>query len=718
MKNFLSITFLFLANFFFQHLAANPIFLEGYLDKEKLQVATEELFALEIKPELNSLRLHITSYGADYPELFLFSQHLQKFKKNKNLKLEVVIDKQATGGAAILPLLADNLYVTKFSVWGDLNDDDKTFPAKNILRSQVFSLIDKDRREEKAFRALVEGMIDPSLTIVEKKGKLYKKENGKRKGRALLSGEGERLVLNYNDLIKLNLADEFLFENLSSDPEKIASLEQEVLPSNKNWGLKQKESYRFGHLLINDWTSGIDESTWVYIKSALKFYKQNLPDFLVLELDTPGGEAYTSQKIADLLRDFQEEEGIPIIAFIHDRAYSAGALLAYSCRFIYSTSQSSLGAAEVVFQGSSGMETAPEKINSAFRADFINRARHFKRNPDLAEAMVDKDVILVYRNQSIKKLDDETQIHLFSPHADELVIGKGKLLTLNAKNLIEYNVSTKLSKMESWEGKGELEAYLASAPDLSSAKELLKEPYELSWKLKFLAFLVSPAISSFLFLGLMLGFYYEMSSPGIGLPGAIALVSLLLIALSSLSLDTFNSIDLLLIVLGTSLLLVELFVTPGFALPGAIGLLFLFIGLVSLMTPGFTHTPFSFESASLTVEGEEILKRLAYLFGTFIIASVFIYYLGKRVFAFGPLSSLVSSGEQDKDKGYVAFENLRNLPPIGAIGEAYTVLKPSGKIKIGEELFEASSEGGYISQGTKIKVQESEGSKLIVERFK
>ncbi len=45
-----------------------------------------------------------------------------------------------------------------------------------------------------------------------------------------------------------------------------------------------------------------------------------------------------------------------------------------------------LGAAEPVLMGETGkLETASEKINSALRADFANRARFFDRNPLLAE---------------------------------------------------------------------------------------------------------------------------------------------------------------------------------------------------------------------------------------------------------------------------------------------------------------------------------------------
>ena len=41
---------------------------------------------------------------------------------------------------------------------------------------------------------------------------------------------------------------------------------------------------------------------------------------------------------------------------------------------------------------------------------------------------------------------------------------------------------------------------------------------------------------------------------------------------------------------------------------------------------------------------------------------------------------------------------------IGKIAEVYTVLKPSGKILIGDEQYEATTSGEYIDKGEKVKI--------------
>ena len=49
---------------------------------------------------------------------------------------------------------------------------------------------------------------------------------------------------------------------------------------------------------------------------------------------------------------------IPIVCFIDNWAISAGAMLAYSSRFIATTSQSSMGAAEPITISQEGTQTA------------------------------------------------------------------------------------------------------------------------------------------------------------------------------------------------------------------------------------------------------------------------------------------------------------------------------------------------------------------------
>ena len=202
------------------------------------------------------------------------------------------------------------------------------------------------------------------------------------------------------------------------------------------------EENRIGYIYIGDRSNSINQGTWLYVKQALDHYKETKPLFIIMELNTPGGEVFAAEKISDALKEMDTQYNIPIVAYINNWAMSAGALLAYSCRYIAVVKDASMGAAEPIQLSAEGkMETASEKVNSALRADFANRANFFGRNPYIAEAMVDKDVILVLREGKVIKLDYENQIKQEGPDKDLIVSPKGKLLTLDAEQLMKYEVA-------------------------------------------------------------------------------------------------------------------------------------------------------------------------------------------------------------------------------------------------------------------------------------
>ena len=67
----------------------------------------------------------------------------------------------------------------------------------------------------------------------------------------------------------------------------------------------------------------------------------------------------------------------------------------------------------------------------------------------------------------------------------------------------------------------------------------------------------------------------------------------------------------------------------------------------------------------------------------------------------------------DDQEGYVAASYDKEL--IEKTGEALTVLRPSGHIKIEGKPYQAVSESGYIKKGSKIKIIGGEGARFIVK---
>ncbi len=485
-----------------------------------------------------------------------------------------------------------------------------------------------------------------------------------------------------------------------------------------------------GHIIIEDHSGSINQSTWLYVKNALEAYKKIKPIFIILELNTPGGEVYAAQKISDALKNFDIQYDIPVVCFINNWAISAGAMLAYSCRFIVVAKDASMGAAEPLIVGeNSQMLPASEKINSALRADFANRANFFGRNPLIAEAMVDKDLILVVRNGKVIKLDSESQIRTEGPAADIVLSPKGKLLTLNADQLFKYDVADVLLFPQKTgvitDGERDIGKWPANklllfhAPFFDVIPNAMIESYQMEWKERLFAFLASPLVSSLLLLGLILGTYVELSSPGFGVPGALALSCLILILLSSFALEIANWLEVVLLFIGLAIIIIDLFLLPTFGLLGFVGLLFFLGGLFGLLIPGLESIEYEVGTNRINAAGQMVLERFVWFSFTLLIAGALVLLLARfltpRLAAY---SSLVLKGnEQDASRGYIANDDPRLLPQVGATGEVVATLRPAGKITINDVFYEAMSNGNLIERGEKIIVVNLDGSFLIVDKW-
>lgn len=484
-----------------------------------------------------------------------------------------------------------------------------------------------------------------------------------------------------------------------------------------------------GYIPIEDHSTAISESTWLYVKKALDRYKESKPAFIILELNTPGGEVFAAQKIAAALKEIDTQYGIPVVAYINNWAISAGAMLAYSCRFIAVAKDASMGAAEPVYASAEGkMETASEKINSALRADFANHAIFFDRNPLFAEAMVDKDMILVKRDGKVIRLDNEQQIRTAEPHPDVVISPKGKLLTLNAEQLMEFGVAdilllpeklTPITADETSMGQWPADKMLLfKAPFFNKIPDATIDAYKMDWKTRFFVFLATPMVSSLLLMGLLMGAYIEFTSPGVSLPGIIAASCLFLILLSSFALDIANWLEVILILTGLVLILAELFVLPTFGFLGFVGILLFIGGLFAAMLPSIKNVSFDYDSNTFNAAGEYFIRRLASLCATLLATLGVIIVLGRYLFpSFSGFKRFVLAGnEQDASRGYVSFADLKDLPPTGSKGTVLATLRPAGKVIINNQIYDAISTGALIEAGEHIIVTGTDGNNLIVNR--
>ncbi|MFP5380320.1 MAG: SDH family Clp fold serine proteinase, partial [Vicinamibacteria bacterium] len=112
---------------------------------------------------------------------------------------------------------------------------------------------------------------------------------------------------------------------------------------------------------------------------------------VVLDINTFGGRV----DAAVAMRDALINSPVRTIAFVNQRAISAGALIALACETVVMTRAGTIGAAAPVVGAGGGQPMpADEKSVSYVRKEFRATAEARGRPPLVAEAMVDADVAI------------------------------------------------------------------------------------------------------------------------------------------------------------------------------------------------------------------------------------------------------------------------------------------------------------------------------------
>ena len=390
-------------------------------------------------------------------------------------------------------------------------------------------------------------------------------------------------------------------------------------------------------------------------------------DAIIIDMNTPGGLLNE----ADSIRTKIINSTIPVYVLVNPNAASAGALISIACNKIYMSNGSTIGAATVVTQNA---EALPDKYQSYMRAMMRSTAEFRGRNPDIAEAMVDQNL----------------EVEGISP--------KGQVLTLTRSEAIEVGYC---------DGNAEtIEEVLAAEGYVNyEIKELTFTGID-----KIINFLINPAIHGVLILIIIGGIYYELQSPGIGFPIAASVIAAILY-FAPLYLESLAaSWEILLFVAGLILIGLEIFVIPGFGVAGVLGLICMLTGLTLSMV-GNVYFDFSFSG------GRDLVKAMLTVTISFILAIVFIFVTGKKVLGSRLFQRLVlhetlAKGNYRANEHPSESNNTSDLSGEHAI--AYTEMHPSGKILLNNDIYDAISEGQYISKGSPVRVIEDLGNKLIV----
>lgn len=373
---------------------------------------------------------------------------------------------------------------------------------------------------------------------------------------------------------------------------------------------------------------------------------------IIFEIDTPGGRVDSAKQIASLLQSLE----MPSTSYIVNDALSAGSYIALNTDEIYMTAHATMGASGVITGDGTA---ADEKAQSAWLKAMTGAAESSGRDPQYAAAMADKEIDL-----------------------PELDAGKGKFLTLNAKEAVEVNYSEGIVNNRI----GLLyELGLTNATIVETETTLAEEVAR---------FITSPVVIPILLSIASLGLIVELYSPGFGVAGTMGLSALVLFFYGHIIAGLAGMEAIVLLLLGIILIVIEFFVSGGI-----LGLL----GAGSII-------------GSLFMAGYDIghmSMSIAIAFIAAIAAAVVLFRsigLEKGIFRHVVLRDQLST-----ELGYVSTVNRLEL--VGLEGVTVTQLRPAGTAIIANERMDVVSEGNFVEVDQQVKVVKVEGMRVVVREI-
>jgi membrane-bound serine protease (ClpP class) len=404
-------------------------------------------------------------------------------------------------------------------------------------------------------------------------------------------------------------------------------------------------------------------------------------DVMILHMNTYGGEV----SAADSIRTKLLNSPIPVHVFIDDNAASAGALIAIACDSIYMRPGAKIGAATVVNQTG---EQVPDKYQSYMRATMRATAEAHGKDTLIRGS----DTLLVWhRDPAIAEAMVDPRLYV------EGVSDTGQVLTFTATEAMTHGYCE--GTAENLEGVIEqlgIETY--------ELKTFAPSPLD-----KVIGFLINPVVSGVLIMIIIGGIYFELQSPGIGFPLAASILAALLYFAPLYLEGMAQHWELILFIVGVILIMVEIFAIPGFGVAGVAGIIAMITGLTLSLVDNVV-----FEEPEFTGEGLGVLMRaLSLVLVSVLLGLIFSLWSARKLLTTSAFSNLSLKSEQRIEEGFVGVETAqRSL--VGMTGIAHTVLRPSGKVMIGDKLYDAKSEYGLIEKGQPVKVIRYETGQIYV----
>jgi membrane-bound serine protease (ClpP class) len=451
---------------------------------------------------------------------------------------------------------------------------------------------------------------------------------------------------------------------------------------------------------------------------------------IIYDMDTYGGQVTSAIEISKFTKKLPAEH-INTVAWVHDKAYSAGALISVACQQIVMTSQGSIGDCAPIMIENDRLIPLPDteraKFSTPVTQEFDNSADTNGYNKMVLRAMVETPLEVHEmhntRTGETRFVDTPTKTKLLDEQADipgggvehpwkyvRTVDDDKQLLTVGAADALAMKLSRATINNES-----ELKAAL------NIRGELLV--LEFSWAERATVFLTDFWIRLFLFVGMLVFGWIEFSHPGISVAGIAAVICLVLLVGAPFLTGLAQVWEIALIVLGIAIIIGDFVAFGGLGMLAIPGFILMGIGLVASFVPAEPGGGWVPTMASTWIALRQGLMVL--VFGSLLSLLAF-YFLAKYLYmtpGFNRLQLAPATATVGGKKAGALAVDIRDALDrpaadavfVGALGIAASDLRPAGHARFGDHLVPVVTNGGYIEKNTEIVVLEIAGPRIVVK---
>ena len=434
----------------------------------------------------------------------------------------------------------------------------------------------------------------------------------------------------------------------------------------------------------------IDQKTVSWVINALENHWTEDSNLIIIRLDTEQVDVREAIRLARHLASYDSNQ-VRTIAYVPNQARAAAGIIALACDHLVMSPNAVIGGGTVDLT----KLQVDELIGS-----IQDVAETKNRDWSLFVSMLNPTTpVFRYRQK------ETGQIRLLSRVEHETLDDKDEWLPLGELNL-ENGIDGETAEQYF------IARYLVDDFDqlktfyqLKDDPKLLQPTLTDRWIESFAGFLASPIVAFWLLFGAMFFISSEMSQPGVGVPGFIGAMLLVLFFWSQFLDGNADWLEIILFVAGVICILLEIFVIPGLGIFGFGGLVMVVISIV-LASQSFIIPRNSEEFRQLPASLMMVIGAGGGSIAAMVVFRKFLPHMPvlKRLMLTPPSKDTADGLLNDPE----AVVNLAHLH--GKHGQALTELMPTGKAQFGDEIVNVITDGRLIEKNATVIVQNVSGN--------